>query len=46
MKKLAKRLNRKGFTLVETMLAVFILVVISTMLINGFIINIGKENIS
>ena len=37
MKKLAKRLNRKGFTLVETMLAVFILVVISTMLINGFI---------
>ena len=32
-----KKLNRKGFTLVETILAVFILFVISTMLINGFI---------
>ena len=37
MKKFIKKGNRKGFTLVETMLAVFILVVISTMLINGFV---------
>ena len=37
MKKVIKKGNRKGFTLVETMLAVFILVVVSTMLINGFV---------
>lgn len=37
MKKIAKTYSRKGFTLVETLLAVFILIVVSTMLINGFI---------
>ena len=37
MKKFIKKNNRKGFTLVETLLAVFILIVVSTMLINGFI---------
>ena len=37
MKKFAKTNSRKGFTLVETLLAVFILIVVSTMLINGFI---------
>lgn len=37
MKKINKIRGRKGFTLVETMLGVFILVVVSTMLINGFI---------
>lgn len=37
MKRFVKIINRKGFTLVETLLAVFILVVVSTMLINGFI---------
>ena len=37
MKKFIKRNNRKGFTLVETLLAIFILIVVSTMLINGFI---------
>ena len=37
MKKFIKTKGRKGFTLVETILAVFILIVISTMLINGFI---------
>lgn len=37
MKKLVKSNRRKGFTLVETILAIFILVVVSTMLINGFI---------
>ena len=41
MKRLIKRSNRKGFTLVETLLATFILVVISTMLINGFITTMG-----
>ena len=37
MKRLIKFCNCKGFTLVETILAVFILFVVSTMLINGFI---------
>ncbi|MBR2598188.1 MAG: prepilin-type N-terminal cleavage/methylation domain-containing protein [Clostridiales bacterium] len=37
MKKFSKLKSRKGFTLVETLLATFILIVISTMLINGFI---------
>lgn len=37
MKKFVKSNRRKGFTLVETILAIFILVVVSTMLINGFI---------
>lgn len=41
MKRLAKHFNRRGFTLVETLLATFILVVISTMLINGFISTMG-----
>ena len=37
MKRFIKSNSRKGFTLVETLLATFILIVISTMLINGFI---------
>ena len=37
MKRVTKINSRKGFTLVETLLAVFILIVVSTMLINGFI---------
>ena len=37
MKRFIKNNNRKGFTLVETILAIFILIVVSTMLINGFI---------
>lgn len=37
MKKFTKSNKRRGFTLVETILAVFILIVVSTMLINGFI---------
>lgn len=37
MKKINKLSGAKGFTLVETMLAVFILVTVSTMLINGFV---------
>lgn len=37
MKRFIKLKSRKGFTLVETLLAIFILIVISTMLINGFI---------
>ena len=41
MKRLVKRLNCKGFTLVETLLATFILVVTSTMLINGFVATMG-----
>lgn len=41
MKQISKKINRKGFTLVETLLAVFILVVVSTMLINGFITTMG-----
>lgn len=41
MKRLAKQINKKGFTLVETLLATFILVVISTMLVNGFIATMG-----
>jgi prepilin-type N-terminal cleavage/methylation domain-containing protein len=41
MKQIFKSKKRKGFTLVETILAVFILVVISTMLINGFITTMG-----
>lgn len=41
MKRVVKQTNRKGFTLVETLLATFILVVISTMLINGFIATMG-----
>jgi prepilin-type N-terminal cleavage/methylation domain-containing protein len=41
MKRVDKLTNRKGFTLVETLLATFILVVISTMLINGFIATMG-----
>jgi type II secretory pathway pseudopilin PulG len=40
MKRLNKS-NKFGFTLVETLLATFILVVISTMLINGFIATMG-----
>ncbi len=41
MKRVIKTINRKGFTLVETLLATFILVVISTMLVNGFIATMG-----
>ena len=41
MKRVVKQISRKGFTLVETLLATFILVVISTMLINGFIATMG-----
>ena len=41
MKRVIKSVNRKGFTLVETLLATFILVVISTMLVNGFIATMG-----
>jgi len=41
MKQMIKCKKRKGFTLVETILAVFILVVISTMLINGFVTTMG-----
>jgi len=41
MKRVIKQTSRKGFTLVETLLATFILVVISTMLINGFIATMG-----
>lgn len=41
MKQIIKRTNRKGFTLVETMLSVFILVVMSVMLVNGFITTMG-----
>ena len=41
MKRLVKRFNCKGFTLVETLLATFILVVTSTMLINGFVATMG-----
>ena len=41
MKKQIKHNNRKGFTLVETLLAAFILAVISTMLVNGFITTLG-----
>lgn len=41
MRRVIKKTNRKGFTLVETLLATFILVVISTMLINGFISTMG-----
>jgi type II secretory pathway pseudopilin PulG len=41
MKRLIKQYNRKGFTLVETLLAAFILVVVSTMLINGFVATMG-----
>ena len=37
MKRFIKLNSRKGFTLVETVLAIFILLVVSTMLINGFI---------
>ena len=37
MKKIKKISGAKGFTLVETLLGVFILVVVSTMLVNGFI---------
>ena len=37
MKKSLKKRCRKGFTLVETILAMFILFVVSTMLVNGFI---------
>ena len=40
MKQIIKH-SKKGFTLVETMLSVFILVVISTMLVNGFITTMG-----
>ena len=46
MKRVVKQLNKKGFTLVETLLATFILVVISTMLVNGFIatrINVARR---
>jgi len=35
--KVMRKINRKGFTLVETILAIFILFVVSSMLINGFI---------
>ena len=41
MKRVVKLHNRRGFTLVETLLATFILVVVSTMLINGFIVTMG-----
>ncbi len=41
MKRLVKNFSRKGFTLVETLLATFILVVVSTMLINGFVATMG-----
>ncbi len=41
MKRFIKKHSRKGFTLVETLLATFILVVVSTMLINGFIATMG-----
>lgn len=41
MKQIVKTNNRKGFTLVETILAVFILVVISSMLVSGFITTMG-----
>lgn len=41
MKRIIKIKNRKGFTLVETLLATFILVVVSTMLVNGFIATMG-----
>ena len=41
MKRVIKTAGRKGFTLVETLLATFILVVISTMLVNGFIATMG-----
>ena len=41
MKQIVKKNNRKGFTLVETILAVFILVVISSMLVSGFITTMG-----
>ena len=40
MKRYIKQ-SKKGFTLVETLLATFILVVVSTMLINGFISTMG-----
>jgi len=41
MKRFIKKNSRKGFTLVETLLAIFILIVVSTMLINGFIATMG-----
>ena len=41
MKRVIKTASRKGFTLVETLLATFILVVVSTMLVNGFIATMG-----
>ena len=41
MRRFIKKSNKKGFTLVETLLATFILVVISTMLVNGFIATMG-----
>lgn len=41
MKRRIKKLNHKGFTLVETLLSAVILVVISTMLFNGFIATMG-----
>ena len=41
MKRLVKFSGRKGFTLVETLLATVILVIVSTMLINGFVSTMG-----
>ena len=41
MKRRIKKINHKGFTLVETLLSAVILVVISTMLFNGFIATMG-----
>jgi prepilin-type N-terminal cleavage/methylation domain-containing protein len=41
MKRQIKKINRKGFTLVETLLSAVILVIISTMLFNGFIATMG-----
>lgn len=41
MKRFVKIHSRKGFTLVETILATFILFVVSSMLVNGFIAAIG-----
>ncbi len=41
MRRVIKKSNKRGFTLVETLLATFILVVISTMLVNGFIATMG-----
>ncbi|MCR4702540.1 MAG: prepilin-type N-terminal cleavage/methylation domain-containing protein [Saccharofermentans sp.] len=41
MKRFVKFSGRKGFTLVETLLATVILVIVSTMLVNGFVSTMG-----